>query len=66
MMSCGKRHLKRRVKLLVKFGPAKAGTIVAAELCPGCGVTVKAKELGCNDEGFYMIPSALLEVIEDL
>jgi hypothetical protein len=50
----------------VKFGPAEAGTIVEAELCPDCGVSVKAKELGCNDEGFYMVPSALAEVVEDL
>jgi hypothetical protein len=66
MMLCGKRHLKRRVKLLVKFGPARTGTIVEAEVCPDCGVSVKANQLGCNDEGFYMISSALAEVVEDL
>jgi hypothetical protein len=66
MMLCGKRHLKRRVKLLVKFGPAGAGRIVEAKLCPHCGVSVKARQLGCSDEGFYMIPSAPAEVVEDL
>jgi len=65
-MACGKGHQKRRVKLRVKFGRGKAGTIVEAELCPDCGVYVKAKQLGCNDEGYYMIPSALVEVVEDL
>jgi len=50
-MSCRKRHAKRRVKLLVKFGPAKAGTIVEAELCPDCGVSVKARQPGCNCSG---------------
>ena len=65
-MSCGKRHQKRRVKLLVKFGNAEPGTIVEAELCPECGVFVTAKQLGCSDEGLYMIPSALAEVVKDL
>ena len=65
-MSCGKRHQKRRVKLLVKFGDSRAQAIVEAEICPDCGVYVKAKQLGCNDEGYYMIPSALVEVVEDL
>ena len=65
-MSCGKGHQKRRIKLLVKFGNAEPGTIVEAELCPCCGVYVKAKQLACNDEGFYMIPSALAEVVEEL
>jgi len=63
---CGKRHEERRVKLLMGFGNAKPGTIVAAERCPDCGVSVKARQLGCNDEGFYMIPAALAEVVEDL
>jgi hypothetical protein len=65
-MSCGKEHLKRRVKLLAKFGNAEPGTTVEAEHCPSCGVCVKAKQLGCNDEGFYLIPSALAQVGEDL
>ncbi|MGD0228333.1 MAG: hypothetical protein ABSF71_39020 [Terriglobia bacterium] len=65
-MSCGKGHQKRRVKLLVKFGNAEPGTIVEAEICPDCGVKVSSKQLGRNDEGFYMIPSALAEVVEDL
>jgi hypothetical protein len=65
-MSCGKKHQKRRVKLLVKFGEAEPGTIVEAEICPDCGVKVTAKQLGRNDEGFYMIPSALAAVVEDL
>jgi len=65
-MSCGKGHQKRRVKLLVKFGNAQSGTIVEAELCHYCGVYVKAKQLGCNDEGFYTIPSAVAEVVEDV
>ena len=65
-MSCGRGHWKRRVKLLVIFGNAEPGTIVEAELCPSCGVCVKAKQLGCNDEGFYLIPSALAQVGEDL
>jgi len=65
-MSCDKRHLKQRVKLLVGFGNAKPGTIVEVELCPDCGVYVKAKQLGCNDEGSYLIPSELAKVVEDL
>jgi hypothetical protein len=65
-MSCGRKHEKRRVKLLGKFGNAEPGTIVGAELCPNGGVYVKAKQLGCNDEGLYMIPSALAETAEDL
>jgi hypothetical protein len=65
-MSWGKRHQKRRVRLLVRFGNAEPGKIVEADLCPACGVYVKAKQLGCNDEGFYMIPSALAELVEDL
>jgi hypothetical protein len=50
----------------MKSGPANTGTIVEAELCPSCGVCVKAKQLGLNDEGLYLIPSALAEVVEDL
>jgi len=65
-MACDKKHLKQRIKLLVNFGSAKPGTIVEAEICPDCGVYVKAKQLGCNDEGSYMIPSALAQIIEDL
>lgn len=65
-MSCGKEHQKRRVKLLVKFGNAEPGTIVEAELCPDCGVKVTSKQLAYNDFGWYMIPSALAEVVEDL
>ncbi len=65
-MSCCERHQKRRVKLLARFGNAEPGTVVEAEVCPDCGVYVKAKQLGCNDEGHYMIPSALAEVVKDL
>jgi len=65
-MSCGKEHQKRRVKLLVKFGEAEPGTIVEAEICPDCGVKVTSKQLGYNDYGWYMIPSALAEIVEDL
>jgi hypothetical protein len=65
-MPCCKRHEKRLVKLLVGFGNGRPGTTVEAEICPDCGVTVKARQLGCNDEGFYMIPSALAEVVENL
>ena len=65
-MSCGKEHQKRRVKLLEKFGNAEHGTIVEAELCPDCGVKVTSKQLDYNDYGWYMIPSALAEVVEDL
>jgi hypothetical protein len=50
----------------VKFGKAGPGTIVEAEICPDFGVKVTSKHLGCNDEGFYMIPSGLAEVVEDL
>jgi hypothetical protein len=39
-------HQKRRVKLLVKFGNAEAGTIVRAELRPDCGASLKADDLG--------------------
>ncbi len=45
-MSCGKEHQKRRVKLLTKFGNAEPGTIVNAELCPDCGVSLKADDFG--------------------
>jgi len=65
-MSSGKGHQKQRFKLLVRFGKAEPGTIVEAEVCPDCGVKVTSKQLGCNDEGFYMIISALIEVVEDL
>jgi hypothetical protein len=65
-MSCGKRPQKRRVKLLVRFGNSEPGKIVEGELCPDCGVDVKAEQLGCNDEGSYIIPSALAEVAKDL
>ena len=65
-MSCGKEHQKRRVRLLVKFGNAEAGTVVEAELCPNCGVKVTSKQLGYDDCGWYMIPSALAEIVEDL
>jgi len=65
-MSCVKGHQKSRVKLLVKFGNAEPGTIVEAELCPECGVKVTSKRLGYEGEGWYMIPSALAEVVEDL
>jgi hypothetical protein len=65
-MSCGKAHQKRRVKLLVKFGNAEPGTIVEAEICPDCGVKVTSKQLGYDGEGWYMIPSALAEVVKDL
>jgi hypothetical protein len=65
-MSRGKEHQKRRVKLLEKFGNAEPGTIVEAELCPDCGVKVTSKRLGYNDESWYMIPSALAEVVKDL
>ncbi len=64
-MSCGKTHVKQRVRLLATFGKADPGTIVESETCPDCGVYVKSKQLGCNDEGFYMIPSALAEVVGD-
>jgi hypothetical protein len=43
-MSCGKTHVKRRVKLLVKFGNAEPGTIVEAEICPDCGVKVTSPQ----------------------
>ena len=65
-MPCGKEHQKRRVKLLVKFGNAEPGTIVEADRCPDCGVKVTSKQLGYTDEGWYMIPSALAEVVEEL
>jgi hypothetical protein len=65
-MSCGKTHVKRRVKLLVKFGNAEPGTIVEAEICPDCGVKVTSKQLGYDNDGWYMIPSELAEVVEDL
>jgi hypothetical protein len=47
----------------VEFGNAEPGTIVEAERCPACGVYVKAKQLGCNEEGFCMIPTALPDQI---
>jgi hypothetical protein len=65
-MTCSKRHVKKRVNLLVRFANAEPGTNVDAEGSPDCGVYVKAKQLGCNDQGFYLIPSALAEVVEDL
>jgi hypothetical protein len=45
-MSCDKAHQKRRVKLLVKFGNAEPGTIVEAEVCRSCGVSLKADDFG--------------------
>jgi hypothetical protein len=65
-MSCGKEHRKRRVKLLEKFGNTEPGTIVEAEICPDCGVKVTSKQLGYDDQSWYMIPSALAEVVEGL
>ena len=64
-MACGKGHRKRRVKLPVRFGSAEPGTIVEAQFCPSCGVYVKAKQFGCNDEGLSTNPSALAEAAED-
>ena len=52
--------------MLVGFGNGKPGTMVEAEDCPDCCVYVKAKQLGYNYEGFYMIPSSLTEVVEYL
>jgi hypothetical protein len=65
-MSCGKTHVKQRVKLLVRFGKAEPGTIVEPDTCPDCGVKVTSKQLGYDGDGWYMIPSALAEVVEDL
>jgi len=65
-MSCGKEHQRRRVRLLERFGKAEPGAIVEAEICPDCGVKVTSKQLGYNDESWYMIPSKLAEVVEDL
>jgi len=64
-VSCDKKHEKRRAKLLEKFGNSEPGTIVEAEICPDRGVKVRSKQLGCKDEGLYMIPSALAEVVEE-
>ena len=50
----------------MRFGNAESGLLVEAELCHDCGISVKAKQLGCNDEGFYLIPLALAEDVEDL
>jgi len=59
-------HQGPRVKLLVKFGKAEPRTVVEDEICPDCGVKVTAKQLGNDNDGWYMIPSALAEVVEDL
>ena len=59
---CNKPHEKRPVKLLAEFGRAKSGTIVEADICSECGVRVTSKHLGNNDEGWWLIPSALVEV----
>lgn len=59
---CGKPHQERRMKLLAEFGKAKPGTVVEADICPSCGVRVSSKQLGYDDEGCWMVPSALVEV----
>jgi len=41
-------------------------TIFEAELCPNCGVYVTVKQIGCDDEESFMIPSALPEDLKDL
>jgi hypothetical protein len=65
-MSCGKRHQKQQVKLPVKFGNVEPGTIVEAEVCPDCGVKVTSKQHGYDNEGWYMIPSAFAEEVQDV
>jgi hypothetical protein len=37
-MSCGNKHQKRRVKLLVRFENTEPRTTVEAEICPACGL----------------------------
>ena len=61
---CGKPHEKRRAKLLVDFGNAKSGAIEDADICLECGVRVASKQIGTNDEGWWLIPSALVKVID--
>lgn len=41
-------------------------TVFESELCPNCGVYVTVKQIGCDDEESFMIPSALAEVPKDL
>jgi hypothetical protein len=59
---CGNPHAKRKAKLLAGFGKAKAGTVVEADVCPVCGVYVRSKAIGLDDEGAWMVPSELAEL----
>jgi hypothetical protein len=60
--ACRITHEKRKAKLLAKFGNAKFGDVVEVDVCPKCGVYVKSKAIGLDDEGAWMIPSALAEL----
>ena len=50
--------------MLVDFGNAKSGAIEDADFCLECGVRVASKQIGTNDEGWWLIPSALVKVID--
>ncbi len=60
--ACGSPHAKRTAKLLTDIGKAKAGTVVEVEVCPVCGVWVKSKAIGIQDEGAWMVPSELAKL----
>ncbi len=42
-----------------------AGTVVEADVGPECGIFAMAEQLGLRDQGSYLIPAALAEVIEE-
>jgi hypothetical protein len=67
LRDCGKpeKHQRRRIKLLAKFGQAPAGSIVEADICPECGISVAATQLGLSDQGSYLIPERLTKIIEE-
>ena len=59
------KYQRRRIKLLAKFGKAPAGSIVEADICPGCGICVAAAQLRLFDQGSYLIPAAPAEIIKE-
>jgi hypothetical protein len=63
MMSRGESHQKKRVKTAGGIQVRESRNNRGADLCTDCGVCVKAKKLGCNEEGCYMIPTALPDPI---
>ena len=59
------QHQRKRIRLQAKFGQVPAGTVVEADVCPECGIFVIAEQLGLHDQGSYLIPATLAEIIEE-